>query len=225
MKVIAVSGWKGSGKDTVADYLVKEKGYSRYGFADILKDLVAEQYNIPRAWCDSQEHKEVGILKYILDPKDKFSENIARFMFKEFRLPARDINPYLSFDEYLERSDNFQLNLCWTPRALCILEGSIKRSVTSQFWVEKVINSVKDEYFNKANSNSFVISDLRYKSEVEQLSNAFGSKLTTVRVNRFTSSPSNDPSERDLDNYKFDVIIDNKSSLEDLYKVVDNKLV
>jgi hypothetical protein len=37
-----------------------------------------------------------------------------------------------------------------------------------------------------------------------------------VRINRFESSPSLDASERDLDRVAFDVVIENKTGLEDL---------
>jgi len=41
MKIISVSGFIGSGKDTVAEYLVKEKNFMRESFAATLKDAVA----------------------------------------------------------------------------------------------------------------------------------------------------------------------------------------
>ena len=34
LKVVAISGWKGSGKDTVANRLIAKFGYQRIGFAD-----------------------------------------------------------------------------------------------------------------------------------------------------------------------------------------------
>ena len=52
-----------------------------------------------------------------------------------------------------------------------------------------------------------------------------GKNLITVRVNRFTNTPSEDPSERDLDNYKFDVVIENTSSLEELLNKVEKELI
>lgn len=43
MKVIAISGYKPSGKDTSAEILVKDHNFMRVAFADVLKDM--EQRN------------------------------------------------------------------------------------------------------------------------------------------------------------------------------------
>lgn len=40
-KIIAIVGWQGSGKDTIADYLVNSHGFHRDSFAGTLKDAVS----------------------------------------------------------------------------------------------------------------------------------------------------------------------------------------
>lgn len=195
-KIIAISGWKRSGKDTSAEYLITNYGYVRFGFADSLKDLVAEQYQIVRSHCDDPEFKEKPLLSYPVNTTDAFAEVIHKVLIKEFK--------------------EVEGKLYWTPRALCILEGSVKRSVDNGYWVEKVIRDIKESGINKA-----VISDLRYRSEVAQLREAFGTDLVTIRVNRFETSPSNDASERDLDDQKFDYVISNTGSIEDLKTELD----
>lgn len=44
--IIGLAGFKGSGKDTVAAYLVKEHGFERKAFADPLKQSIAALFNI-----------------------------------------------------------------------------------------------------------------------------------------------------------------------------------
>ena len=229
MKVIAISGWKRSGKDTAANLLISS-GYERVAFADVLKDMVAKEYNIPREHCDDPNFKEAPILHLPVTPKDDFSLLIANFMYKEFRSAGGQI----AMEPYVDPSGAFlgvmgrdAAQLYWTPRALCILKGSVNRAVTSTFWTERAISQIKnhsqavytDLPYNR-NLKGFVISDLRYQSEVDQLRAAFGKNLITVRVERFETSPSTDPSERNLDNAKFDVVLTNKGTLEEFEQKV-----
>jgi len=221
MKVIAISGYKRSGKDTSAEILVKDHNFMRVAFADILKDMVAKEYGIPREHCDDPKFKEAPIVHLPVTPKDEFSLMLCKFMVREFR----DINGHMPIEAYIDPSGAFlgimgrhAAQLYWTPRALCILKGSTNRAVTSQFWTEQVINKITKVMNSDSPGNvchGFVISDLRYRSEVEQLRLAFGKDLITVRVNRSVNA-SLDPSEIDLDNHKFDVVIDNTGTIEDL---------
>lgn len=229
MKVIAISGWAKSGKDTAALTLIKDHGATRVAFADILKDMTADQYSIDRTMLDDQARKEVPLEMYPVNPKDAFSLNLAKFLYREFRT----VNGKRPIDFHIDVSGAFvgvtdhrgtTEQLYWTPRALAILEGSVKRTVDSSYWVQKTIDGIynesEDPSWNTINndwnsSNLFVIPDLRYKSEISQLRSVFGDKLVTVRVNRFDSTESKDPSENDLNDAKFDVIIENKGTLEE----------
>ena len=55
--IILLSGWKGSGKDFVSDILTDKFKYKRFGFADEVKTLVSEKYNIKRELFDTLEGK------------------------------------------------------------------------------------------------------------------------------------------------------------------------
>jgi hypothetical protein len=46
-QILLVSGYAGSGKDAVASLLMEEFGFSRFAFADALKDLVSAKTDIP----------------------------------------------------------------------------------------------------------------------------------------------------------------------------------
>jgi hypothetical protein len=56
MVVLLLSGWSTSGKDMVASLLQEYYGFQRHAFADILKEMVAEEYQFPVEWA----HSEVG---------------------------------------------------------------------------------------------------------------------------------------------------------------------
>lgn len=192
-RVIAISGWKRSGKDTLASHLVSQYGYEQLSFAASLKDSVAKQYNLARAMLDDQKLKEEPLLHLPAIPSDAFTEAVHNIMQDSLR------SGY------------------WTPRALCILEGSVKRSVYSNYWVSKVAEKIKENPDKK-----YVISDLRYKSEADTLRMLIPKEeLLVARVHRFQEIDTNDPSERDLDDYSFDVQLANLGSIEDYVKNID----
>ena len=56
-RVIMLSGWMKSGKDTVGEYLCRKHGFRRLAFADALKDEVAACYGVDRGTLDTQEGK------------------------------------------------------------------------------------------------------------------------------------------------------------------------
>jgi adenylate kinase family enzyme len=173
-RVVAFSGYKGSGKDTAADYLVGEYGYTKLSLASALKDIVAQNYDIPRDWLDDRQLKEQGLIKYPVIATDPFSELLHKQLESELRCGF------------------------WTPRALCILEGSAKRAVHSNYWTSRIVSQMHPD-------RKYVISDLRYRSEADTLRMLLPKQeLQLIRINRFPTVDTNDPSERDLDQYNFD---------------------
>ena len=196
MEIIALSGWRGAGKDTVADHLVRKHGYIQLSFASVLKQEVSRIYDIPEKWCSHPEYKNRPLEQYPVRGVDAWGIEIQRMLNQELR------SGY------------------WTPRALCILEGSGRRTVDPNYWVNEVAKQINDMpiYLTK-----FVISDLRFQSEVAGLHRLIEEKdkLEVWRVNRQDDIDTQTPSERDMDKYKFDVQLRNHGSLKELYKQID----
>lgn len=193
--IVALSGWKGSGKDTAADYLVNHRNFTKLSFAARLKDMVATAYSIPREWLDQRDKKDMPLTQYPVINTDNFTGILQGLLYRELE-------------------SGF-----WTPRALCILEGSAKRSVHSNYWVQSVIREILE-----SDHDRFVISDLRYRSEADTLGLFLPAPtidLKLVRVNRYAMIDTQDPSERDLDDYKFMYEINNEGSKEHLYEIMD----
>lgn len=57
-RIIGLTGYAGSGKDFVADLLVKHHGFTQYAIADELKRIVSRQYTMPIALMQTQEGKQ-----------------------------------------------------------------------------------------------------------------------------------------------------------------------
>jgi hypothetical protein len=209
VRIIAISGFKQSGKDTSAQYLIDNYGFVRTSFADPLKDMVSKEYGVPREYMDDPKHKEAPLLDFPVNPQDDFCKMLNNFMLLEFRSKYGNIYDPKCPD----------IKLFHTPRSLCILKGSVNRFVKSDYWVKKACEAIIQK---TENGNSLhVISDLRYKSEMKQLSESFSENVTFIRINRFKESTSKDPSEMDLVNVPFDFYLDNTSSFEDLYREID----
>jgi hypothetical protein len=58
--IIGICGFEGAGKDTVANYLVENYGFTKLSFAAVLKDIAAVLFDWPRAMLegDSAESRE-----------------------------------------------------------------------------------------------------------------------------------------------------------------------
>ena len=191
--LILVSGWRNSGNDTTADFISKTFDFKKVSFAAPLKDMVAIQYGIPRESLDDRVLKESPLMQYPILDKDGFSENIHQYMTKEHRV-VHGIAYH-------------------TPRSLAILEGSVKRSVDPDYWVNKAMMALGEKS---------VIADWRYPSEFDGASKYFDGKIVTLRINRFDSCESVDPSERALDDFSFDHVIENRGLLIQLEAKIED---
>lgn len=189
--ILSLSAWKMSGKDTVADYLVKEYGFRKLSFAAALKDLVSTAYTIPRHYFDDQTLKELPLMSLPVVAADLSTQRVQGIFSSELQ------SGY------------------WTPRALCILEGSVKRAVENNYWVSQAIQELRNNP-----TQNYVITDMRYKSEANAISRMFPENKV-IRINRWPSSPTTDPSERDMDDFTFDSIMYNTYSKEFLYESTD----
>jgi hypothetical protein len=80
MTIIALSGYGTCGKDTIADILVSDYGFTKYAWADTLR-LAVEALNPIVAW---DEQAGSGPIRYV-DALNQYGYNEAKARFPEFR--------------------------------------------------------------------------------------------------------------------------------------------
>ena len=170
--------------------------------------------------------------------KDTFSDflvktgnNFVKYAF------ADELKSYIS-DKYnvdykltlTQEGKNTPINtLNCTIRDLLISEAKKAIKQNPDFYAIKLTEKIKftdkiQDYRGEIN-NSIVISDWRFPNEYSCIANEFKNyKIITVRINRTKVSHVNSKSENYLNDFKFDYIIDNKSTLSEFYKNIINKL-
>lgn len=100
MTIIGLCGFKGSGKDTIADYLVEKKGYVKVAFADFIRNALKELFN----WTDeafSPENKEQVDPYWGVTPRKMCQEIGTEFL----RFHCKD---FISLDFTLPNGEPYQ---------------------------------------------------------------------------------------------------------------------
>lgn len=226
--IVAISGWKKSGKDTLGSALC-DLGFKRLAFADALKERCAGDYRLSLGQVTDQTMKESPLLDRPVVVKDDRTAHLVRGLALEFR--TEDGLRLRPDEELLIQYDKtattpYGKTLYWTPRAILIHEGGTKRAVDPDYWVHQIFTN-KFFFGDFQKGRSAVITDLRFKNEAETLRQAAlnkGFNLVLVRVNRFAVNPSTDATECDLDDYSFDLTIENTGTVDQAVNQLVNGL-
>lgn len=224
--IVLVSGWAGSGKDTIGDVFVR-CGFNRFSSADPLKDMTSVNYGLDRADMNLQRAKIAPILSRPVVAEDDWAADIQNKLRLHFRTAdGESINP--RFDYHISRGDNDKIMrwmgkpLYWTLRALLILEGQTKRAFNPGFWILH-IKELKGKH------RYMIVTDWRFLNELDVVKEEMQEEydIVTIRVDVETPPPSEDVSERSLDNYKgFDYrIINKKDGLDKFHTFIENEII
>lgn len=217
--IIGVAGNAGSGKDTVADHLVRHHGFVKVALADPLKRICREVFDFSeeQLWGPSEERNKED-LRY-----------------------GKPVRVLIDQDEYGTRTQYL------TPRhALQQLGTEWGRACYENIWVDyalrmagkildptgpamKVYNAQVGVIFDAWDPNKIprgvVIPDVRFRNEVDAI-RAAGGKIW--RVSRFGAglqgAAAKHQSETELDTIPLELFtqqVSNNSTLEALYAVID----
>jgi hypothetical protein len=207
--IIGICGFIGSGKDTVADYLVNFHEFRRESFASTLKDAVAAVFGWDRTLLEGRT--------------------------KEAREWREQVDPW-----WAERLAMPTL----TPRWVLQYWGTevARKSFHDDIWIASLENKLRNS------KDHVVISDCRFPNEIDAIKKAGGMIVwvkrgelpawydSAISANRGSNIGLNDMKLRGIHASEwawlgcgFDVIIDNNSSIDDLYTqakdlVISNKI-
>lgn len=83
--IIGIAGKKRSGKDTIADFLIKEYGFIKYGFADPIKEIAKIIFGFNEEQLYGDKKGEIDE-NWKIKPRDffqKFGTDYGQFIFPE----------------------------------------------------------------------------------------------------------------------------------------------
>jgi hypothetical protein len=206
--IIGICGFIGSGKDTVADYLVNFHEFRRESFANTLKDAVAAVFGWDRTLLEGRT--------------------------KEAREWREQVDPW-----WAERLAMPTL----TPRWVLQYWGTevCRKAFHDDIWIASLENKIRNS------KDNVVISDCRFPNEIQSIRDAGGTIVwvqrgelpdwydTAVAANQGHNYAVQELKMRKIHasetawvGTEFDVVVDNNSSIDDLYKqaksIVSNKI-
>lgn len=208
--IISITGFIGSGKDTIADYLVAEHGFKRESFAGTLKDAVAQVFGWDRellegkcpegrAWREKVDKWWAARLDIPhLTPRwvlQQWGTEVCRHGFHNDIWIASLENKLRKTNEDIVISD------CRFPNELTAIRNAGGTTV-------RVVRGAEPEWYNDA---------LKVNQGMKKVGWAIGkAKLEKLGIH---------PSEYAWIGTNFDVVIDNNGTIEDLYSATEKLLM
>jgi len=227
MAIISISGYAGSGKDTVGKLIQ----YNLSKDSNTPIEEVIEDYNMNEWWLEEMSGWEIkkwaGKLKYIASiltgiPVDKFED-------QEFK--KTNLGPEWNYSVALDRDNMFQEHKYWeevpmTVRDLLQKLGTeaMRDGLHTNTWVNALMADYKPTQvqwsqgpmggYEDGPIPNWLITDTRFPNEADSVKSKGG---ILVNVERVGVKPVNGhSSENALDQYTFDYTIHNNGSLADL---------
>lgn len=210
MLVLGLAGQAGSGKSTVAEYLVKAYGFTRFGFATALYNEVAAAYGQPDdSALRNREHKEMPAEALSLDmcSNDEF-KSVAREVLKGAYPHADDV-------------DTIPLSPRWV---LQHWGTDFRRAQDENYWVDqahKFINGVRSVVtYPEHRIQLFVCDDVRFENERRFIRNDMDGGIWYI-FRRAAPAVNSHVSEAPLEIWPGERELYNNDSLERLHYGID----
>ena len=244
--IIGISGKIGSGKDTVGEIIrflwdIKNtkqgqlltvedfiaapsdadssNPYQIKKFADKLKDIVCLLIGCTREQLEDREFKE-----------KELGEEWVKYRIITKGLPNYYVSTLQEAEANVRHSNQRYVKVMMTPRLMLQLLGTEcgREIIHPDIWVNALFADYKCPCNNcrpvECDSlANWIVTDVRFPNEAQAIKDKGG---IVIRVNRYDENGmpyktlNNHPSETALDNYKFDEVIENNGSIEELIEKV-----
>lgn len=225
-RIIQLTGYKGSGKDTFANYVIKKyPGLHpiKLAYADPLKDIAFE------------------LIKAFYGPNVSFTSDIDKRNDNTNKDGAVETVKREDFDDSNKKERAIHGSKFWgytsqerdlTIRELCQYLGTeiFRDRIDENLWVKLMITRIQRTISQNPNCQLIMISDYRYPNELEYLrENIPDNKwmIHSLRIERKqlpSGQYNHHRSEMSINNLLVDMIIENNGSLEDFYRNIDEYL-
>jgi len=212
-----VHGKAKSGKDTVADYIISKVGAKKVWFAKPLKDIVMKYF---KQTYDEVYSKKTKYSRMLLQTVGEMMREEANKCFWVHKIITEIEQYLLDGSKHIIISDCRYKNEIIEPLAAFSIE-KMAEVVNENFSKDEWIDYQK-KYYGIDNANPVLIRS-SITHEVAEY------RCVTIMVDRDDCPDieygSNHSSENDLNGFKFDIVIKNNGTLEELYKKVDDSLI
>ena len=203
--IVAVSGKMQHGKDTVGDYLIANYGFKRLSFAFKVKEICMEYDNSTPELRDFWNKK---VAREVLGNESRADEVDV-----SMQRVCPGIWTKLTYEEcYVTKPDcaRIQMQKFATDEM---------RTLERAFRIENAVVGALQKGVEEG--GRWVIADLRFKNEAYTIDTLENSQIWRVRRPIAPTVGAEHVSETDMDDYPFEVFVDNDGTMEDLYKKVD----
>lgn len=200
--IIAVSGKMQHGKDTIGEYLIAKYNFQRLSFADKLKEICMEYDNSTPEIRDLWSRK---VARELLEDEAR-AEEVEQLM----QQVCPGVWRKLTYEEC------YGIKTSYSRKVLQEIGGACNtgmRKLSPGCWVRYAVKQCTE--------GRWVITDLRFKDEAYAVEMFGNSQIWRVERPTFETTGANHESEKDMDDYPFEVVITNDSTIEDLHAKVD----
>lgn len=190
-RLIGITGVAGAGKDTLADYLVRQYGYTKYSLADPIKRLLNDRFGWTMGnWQDRQWKEDAAVMvgRYISSGE----------MDEDMTLSPRQLAQWLGTEvgRYLAGED------VW-----------VHKMVDAWNALDREITYYRDEAQTPPRQQIMVVPDVRFDNEARAIGNLGG---IVIRVTRQDAKPvEQHASEFGVDNRYVHCMVENFGSVQD----------